>query len=65
MTFEYLEKENIFFCQGEDKGGREKEGNIWRIKIFFAEEKKNIEGKEGQYFEKENICLQRRRIMEK
>ena len=45
-----MKKENIFL-QME----KEKEENIWRRKILFAEEKKIKEGKEGKYLEKEKI----------
>ena len=34
---------------------KEKEENIWRRKILFAEEKKIKEGKQGKYLEKEKI----------
>ena len=43
-----MEEENIF---SEEK---EKEVNILRRKLFCAEEKKNGEGKGGDYLEKEN-----------
>ena len=39
---------------------KEKEENIWRRKIFFAE-KKNGEGKGEKYLEKENIFILRMR----
>ena len=40
------------------KTEKEKEGNIWRRKIyFFAEEKKSQKGKGGKYLEKENCNL--------
>ena len=46
-----MKKENIFL-QMEKKMEKEKEENIWRRKILFAEEKKI---REGKYLEKEKI----------
>ena len=46
-----MEDEYIFLW----KMKKEKEDNIWRRKIFFAQEKKNGEGKGEQSLEKENI----------
>ena len=48
-----MEKEIIFFCRGEGKGGKylEKE-NIWS-----TEENKNEEGTGGKYLEKDNISF--------
>ena len=42
---------------------KEKEENIWRREIFFADEKEKEkrEGKVRKYLEKENIYLWRRR----
>ena len=48
----YLEKENIL-CKGEDKRRR----NLEKGNIFFAEEKKNGEGRGGKYLDKESIIL--------
>ena len=72
----YFEKENVFFC-----GGEEKEENIWRRKVYFlrrrrkgegkggkytfAEEKKIGEGQGGNYLEKENIFLRSKRRTER
>ena len=55
-----MEKGNVFFVEGE-KTEKEKEENIWRRKVFFSEEKKIGDGKGGNYLEKENIFLWRRR----
>ena len=51
-----MKKENIFL-QME----KEKEENIWRRKILFAEEKKIRKGKEGKYLEKEKILSAKER----
>ena len=54
------EREKYFFFRGEGKKcffleEKEKECNIWRRNnYFFAEEKKNGEGKGEKYLEKEN-----------
>ena len=55
----HLEKENVFLRRRR-KTEKEKEANIWKTTIFFAEEKQNEERKGGKYLEKENIVLRRK-----
>ena len=54
----------IFSAEENKNKEKEKEENIWRMKIFFAE-KRIGEGKRGNYLEKENVCLSRKRKREK
>ena len=50
-------KRRKVFCEGNNME-KVKEENAWRKKIyFFAEGKKNGEGKGGKYFEKENVTI--------
>ena len=51
------EKENIFFCGGEEKPGRKGRKIFGKGKYIFAEEKKNEEGKGWKYLEKEDLPL--------
>ena len=53
----------IYFLCNSRKMEKEKEENIWRREIFFADEKEKEkrEGKVRKYLEKENIYLWRRR----
>ena len=51
----YLEKENIFFCGGEEKRRRKRKTIFGEGKYFFFEgEKKSGDGKGGNYLDKEN-----------
>ena len=42
-----LEKENIFFCWGEEKRKKKMREIFGKGEFIFAEERKNGEGKEG------------------
>ena len=57
-----FEKRNIYFClQRSRTTKKEKEANILRRKIFYADEKKDEEGKVVKYLETENKFLRRRK----
>ena len=59
---EIFEKRNIYFClQRSRTTKKEKEANILRRKIFYADEKKDKEGKVVKYLETENKFLRRRK----
>ena len=59
---EIFEKRNIYFClQRSRTTKKEKEENILRRKIFYADEKKDEEGKVVKYLETENKFLRRRK----
>ena len=45
-------KRKIYFMRYRRKKGKRKVGKNRRRKIFFAEERKNGEGKGGKYLEK-------------
>ena len=61
ISLPYMSLNKFYQCfrKRKGKGGynleKEKEDCIWRRKIyiFFAEKKKNVEGKIGKYLEKE------------
>ena len=50
MTFEYLDKENIYFRVKRRKTEKEKEENIWRIRYIFLLRRRKAEKEKGKTF---------------